>query len=60
MYLVCPTNTLKGPELNTLNLTWVHSSILWQDLFSYANTLKKETSKVLIAINQETGQFKRR
>ena len=30
VYLTCPTNPLKGLELNTLNLTWVHSSILWQ------------------------------
>ena len=70
MYLACPTNPLKGPELNTLNLTWVHSSILWQYFLSYANILKKKkkkdtTSKVsvvplLISINfdQEREQLK--
>ena len=70
MYLACPTNPLKGHELNTSNLTWVHLSILWQYFLSYANTKKIQKSKVsvvyggmlLISINfdKETEQLKRR
>ena len=41
VYLACPTNPLKGPELSTLNLAWVQSSILWQYFLYYANILKK-------------------
>ena len=36
---------LKGPELSTLNLAWVQSSILWQYFLSYANTLKKRIKR---------------
>ena len=67
VYIACPTNPLKGPELSTLNLAWVQSSILWQYFLSYAYTQKKErkkdtTSTVSVVINfcQETEQEKRR
>ena len=70
MYLACLTNHLKGPELNTLNLAWVQSSILWQYFLSYANILKKRIkryikgigSPLLISINfdQETEQLNKK
>ena len=67
VYLACPTNPLKGPELSTLNLAWVQSSQLWQYFLSYSNTLKKRIKRynikrirslLLISINfyQETEQ----
>ena len=41
VHLACLPNPLKGPELSTLNLAWVQSSILWQYFLSYANILKE-------------------
>ena len=67
VYLACLSNPLKGPELSSLNLAWVQSSILWQRFLSCANILKNENKKIqhqrfgsllLISINfdQETEQ----
>ena len=67
VYLACTTNPLKGPELSTLNLVWVQSSILWQYFLSYAYILNKRITRytikgigspLLVSINfdQETEQ----
>ena len=52
VYLTCPTNPLKGPELSTLNLAWVQSSMLWQYFLYYANILNGTITKKK---NDQTG-----